>query len=67
MAISAIPEMEVKSGDSFSIIVHPKMAPNTGTRNFQKFKDDTFTPGLFNREYQMVIAAAERKLNQESE
>ena len=66
-AITAIPTIEMKSGFSSLITTQLKAAPKTGTRNFQKFSIETLMPGRFNKEYQMVIAAADRKLSQASE
>ena len=62
-AIMSIPIIEIKSGFSFGIMSQPKIAPNTGIINFQTFKSDTFTPGLFSKTNHKVIAVAERKLS----
>ncbi len=59
--------METKSAFSLAIIIQLNAAPETGIKNFQKFKIDTFTPGRLSSEYQIVIAAADKKLNQASE
>ena len=64
MVIIAIPKIETGSGFSLLIRIQLNTAPDTGIRNFQKFKMETFTPGRFNNEYQMVIAAADKKLSQ---
>lgn len=58
--------MDKKSGFSPLIIIQLSAAPDTGIRNFQKFSIETLIPGRCNNEYQMVIAAADKKLSQAS-
>ena len=62
----AIPISEGTSGFSSAIISQLKAAPETGIRNFQTLRMETFTPGRFNNEYQIVMAAADKKLSQAS-
>ena len=66
-AITPIPTIDIKSGFSSVKIIQLKNAPDTGIKNFQIFRIETFTPGRFNNEYQIVIAAADNKLNHASE
>lgn len=63
-AIKTIPEMETQSGDSSGRIIQLKIAPETGIRNFHILSSDTFTVGLRSNVFQMVMAAADKKLNQ---
>ena len=62
-AIITIPRIEVKSGLSLLKIIQLKIAPKTGIRNFQKFNIETFMPGRFSNENQIIIAASDKKLN----
>ena len=62
--IKSKPEIVTQSGVSFGKIAQPKIAPETGIRNFQKLSSDTLTPGLRSKVVQIVIAAADKKLSQ---
>ena len=59
-AINAIPEMEEIFGDSSGRINQLKIAPETGIKNFQVFRIETFTPGLRSKPNQIEKAAAEK-------
>jgi len=61
--INIIPETETASGDSSGRIIQLKTAPDTGIRNFQILSSDTFIFGRRSKVFQMVIAAADKKLS----
>ncbi len=63
-AITTIPAIDAISGVSSGIMSQLRIAPETGTRNFQVFNSETFTPGRLSRVNQMAKAAADKKLNQ---
>ncbi len=63
-AINIIPETETTSGDSSGRINQLRIAPETGIKNFQMLSSDTFTLGRPSKVFQIVIAAADKKLNQ---
>lgn len=60
----AIPISDGASGFSSAISNQLKAAPETGIRNFQTLRRETFTPGRFKIVFQMVNAAADKKLSQ---
>lgn len=62
-AITSIPEIDSQSGYSSGMMIQLRMAPETGTKNFQVFSSDTFTPGRCSKPNQIVKAAADRKLS----
>ena len=64
--IIVIPASENASGDSSGRMSQLSIAPETGMRNFQIFRFDTFTPGRRSNVFQMVIAAADKKLSHAS-
>lgn len=65
-AIIIMPIIEIRSGCSFSISIQLKIAPETGIKNFQMLRIDTFTFGRFSKANQIEIAAADKKLNHPS-
>jgi len=54
-------------GYSSGKMIQLNKAPNTGIMNFHTFSTDTFTPGRCNNTNQIEKAAADRKLNHNSE
>lgn len=63
-AITNMPRMEIRSGDSLGRINQLIHAPKIGIMNFHVFKFETLTPLRPNRPNQMVIAMAETMANQ---
>ena len=66
-AIIIIPARVIGSGCSAGSRIQLNADPNTGIRNFHKFRFETTVPGLFKRVIQIEIATADNILNQPRE
>lgn len=64
--MKTMPETEIKSGDSSGRIIQLRKAPETGIKNFHILSSETLTAGLRSKVFQIVMAAADKKLNQVS-
>ena len=57
-AMMIIPVMESASGFSPGNRIQLKMAPESGIRNFHRFRSETFIPGLLSRVIQIEMPTA---------